>query len=237
MIQEIKIKIHLRMQITDNGKLIASSIIVAALIIAGSMVYTPGSGGTDNFLKKADGGRKISLEAAMSTDDDFVLGNPDAPVTMVVFGDYECPFCKKSADTAEAQVREEYVASGKVKVVFRDYPLSFHEFARPAAIAAQCAGAQGKYWEYHDMLFKNQEKLASVDFAKLAGEVGIDSVAFTACTVDPKTAAEVEADFQAGQLLGVEGTPATFINGALIPGAYPYETYKEAIETALKEAE
>ena len=92
-------------------------------------------------------------------DDDFVLGDPAAPVTMIIFGDYQCPFCGQAHNTAEKQVREKYVKTGKVKMVYRDYPLSFHPAATPAAEAAQCAGAQGKYWEYHDALFENQERL------------------------------------------------------------------------------
>lgn len=102
-------------------------------------------------------GPKTSLVA--SIDDDAILGNADAPVTMVIFGDYQCPFCERAFADAEAKAREEYVATGKVRMVFRDYPLDFHPYAEPAAIAAECAGEQGKYWEYHDQLFLRQNEL------------------------------------------------------------------------------
>ena len=95
-----------------------------------------------------------------TTDDDAVLGDPNAPITMIIFGDYQCPFCGQAFRTSEAQVREEYVDTGKVKMVYRDFPITnIHPAAVPAAEAAQCAGSQGKYWEYHDALFENQERL------------------------------------------------------------------------------
>lgn len=93
-------------------------------------------------------------------DDDAVLGDAQAPVTVVVFGDYQCPFCKQAFDTAEKQLRDEYVKTGKVKMVFRDFPLTdIHPAALPAAIAAECVHLQGKYWEYHDALYQNQNSL------------------------------------------------------------------------------
>jgi protein-disulfide isomerase len=210
---------------SNNGKLIFSSIIVAAVVVGGAMLYKPGS-------------RPTPPNPATSVDDDAVLGNADAPVTMVIFGDYQCPFCKKAFDTAEAQVRVDYVATGKVKMVFRDYPLvDIHPYARPASEAAQCALPQGKYWEYHDALYQHQSELATLDYVKLAGDLKLDTKAFKTCLDNGTYANEVEKDHEDGVALAVDGTPATFINGKLIPGAYPYATYKQVIDDALKAAQ
>lgn len=101
-----------------------------------------------------------TASAVVKIDDDAVLGDPKAPVTMIVFGDFECPYCERAYADAEKNIREEYVATGKVKMVFRDFPLSnIHRKAVPAAEASECAHAQGKYWEYHDALFDNQDRL------------------------------------------------------------------------------
>jgi protein-disulfide isomerase len=129
------------------------------------------------------------------------------------------------------------VDTGKVKMVFRDFPLdNIHPAARPAAEAAQCAQPQGKYWQYHDALFDRQEQLPSLDYVKLAGELGLDTAAFQKCLTEGAYAAEVQQDMEAGIALGITGTPGTFVNGILIEGAYPYETYKATIEDALREA-
>lgn len=208
----------------SNTKLVISSIIVAAIVIAGAIIYQPGS--------RPASSPKFS--AASDVDDDAVLGSADAPVTIVIFGDYECPYCKKAADTAEAQIRKEYVETGKVKLVFRDYPLEFHASARPAAEAAQCALPQGKYWEYHDALFARQSELATLDYVGLAKSLGLDEKAFKSCVDSGTYTNEIEKDRQAGLALNVEGTPASFINGTLVSGAYPYEAYKSVIEAALK---
>jgi protein-disulfide isomerase len=208
----------------SNAKLIITSIIVAALVIAGAIVYQPGKSlaPTSKF------------GAASELDDDAVLGSADAPVTIVIFGDYECPYCKKAADTAEVRIRKEYVETGKVKLVFRDYPLEFHASARIAAEAAQCALPQGKYWEYHDALFARQSELATLDYVGLAKSLGLNAEEFKSCIDTGTYKNEIEIDRRAGMALGIEGTPASFVNGTLIGGAYPYETYQQVIEAALK---
>ena len=94
-----------------------------------------------------------------TVDDDAVLGDLSAPVTMIVFGDFECPYCSQAFKTSEAQIRKEYVETGKVKMIYRDFPIAGHLSAIPAAEAAGCAHEQGKYWEYHDALFENQDRL------------------------------------------------------------------------------
>ena len=213
----------------QNSKLIAGSIVIAALLVGAALFYQPGA-----RLAKAPPAEAIN-PIALSTDDDFILGNPDAPVTMIIFGDYQCPFCKKMFTETELKLRTEYVLTNKVKMVYRDFPLdSIHPFARKAAQAAQCAGSQGKYWAYHDELFKKQSEIPTLDFTNLAGSLGLEKTTFKTCLDSEQFAAEVEKDNQDGQALGIDGTPATFINGTRIPGAYPYATFKQVIEAALK---
>lgn len=218
----------------NNKLLIPMSIIVAAVIIAGALVYKPGSapidGVPDDVIVEP-----TPTYSAPTIDNDVVLGDADAPVTVIIFGDYECPFCERLYQETEKPLREEYVKTGKVKVVYRDYPLSFHPQAQPAAEAAECAGAQGKYWEYHDALFERQATLGTLNYVDLAVELGLNKESFKTCVETHEFAAEIAKDQADGIAAGVDGTPASFINGQLISGAVPYATFQAAINAALAE--
>ncbi len=171
-------------------------------------------------------------------------GNPDAPVTIVEFSDYECPFCGKWYSESYALLKADYIDTGKVKFVYKDFPLSFHPSAKTSAIAANCVLEElgdEAYFKYHDTLFENQRSFSSqaqldqwsVDLKIWALDLGVDSGSYDACIVDPAQAAEVDADLNEGASLGVSGTPSFFINGNLIVGAQPYSVIKQAIETEL----
>jgi protein-disulfide isomerase len=166
-------------------------------------------------------------------DDDPVLGDPNAPVTIVSFEDYQCPFCGRAFQQTFPQLKSEYVDTGKAKIVFRDFPLSFHPEAQPAAEASECADEQGKFWEYHDALFNNQNLLGASYYAQLAGDLGLDVDQFTQCMDSGKYRQEVQADFAYGSQVGVSGTPTFFINGIKLVGAQPYEAFKQVIEAEL----
>ncbi len=215
----------------NNKLLIPMSIIIAGVIIAGAIVYKPGNDPTPS-----DTNDIVDTTTNFETptiDDDVVLGDPNAPVTVIEFGDYECPFCGQLYQNVEKPLREDYIKTGKVKMVYRDYPLAFHPSAQPAAEAAECAGAQGKYWAYHDALFERQATLSTLNYTDLAGELGLDKAAFQICVDNRTYADEIAKDQADGTAAGVGGTPATFINGQLISGAVPYETFKAVIEAAL----
>ncbi len=153
-----------------------------------------------------------------------------APVTIITFSDYECPFCKR----AEATVVEVMKAYGNsIRLVFRDYPLSFHAHARKAAEAANCANAQGKFWEYHDKLFASQPALAEDNLKAYAKELGLDTAKFDDCLVKGASKAVIDKDVADGEKVGVTGTPAFFINGRMLSGAQPFEKFKEIIEDEL----
>ena len=185
------------------------------------------------------------IEKVVSIDDDPIKGDPKAPVTIIEFSDYECPFCKRSYDNVFSKLDEEYISKGKVKVVFRDYPLPFHKKAVPAAIAANCAGEQGKYWEVHNFFFENPDKLNADSVLNSAAGAGLDKAKFEACINDKSKEAEITKDFKDGQKYGVRGTPSYFIGkttdgdeitGTFVRGAQPYSVFKEHIDEQLKEA-
>lgn len=172
------------------------------------------------------------------SDDDPVKGDENAPVTIVEFSEYECPFCGKFYNEAYQEILTKYVETGKVKMVFRDYPLPFHSNALPAAIAANCAREQGgdeAYFDMHDSIFANQGDLSDEAFVLHANEMGIDADKFTACVADNDYEAEIQKDIKDGQAVGVNGTPAFFINGEFLSGAQPFANFEKIIEAKLAE--
>ncbi len=169
----------------------------------------------------------------VSADDDAFLGKEDAPITIVEFSDFQCPFCSRFDEDTLPELKEKYIDTGKVKFVYRDYPLEFHQYAQKAAEASECADEQGKYWEYHDILFKNQDKLTVDDLKKYTAELKLDTTKFNECLDSSKYKEEVEKDFNDGQSYGVSGTPAFFVNGILISGAQPFSAFEEIIEQEL----
>ncbi len=187
--------------------------------------------------------RQQPTEVKVSIDDDPIKGDLDAPVTIVEFSDYQCPFCKRSNDNVISKIDEEYISKGKVRLVFRDYPLAFHKQAVPAAIAANCAGEQEKYWEVHDFLFANPDKLNTTAVSDAADELGLDKAKFDACVNDKSKEAEITADFKEGQEYGVTGTPSYFIGrtedgkeitGTFVRGAQPFDVFKQHIDEQLE---
>ncbi|MDG2050871.1 MAG: thioredoxin domain-containing protein [Myxococcota bacterium] len=161
------------------------------------------------------------------------LGPPSAPVTLVEFSDFQCPYCARAVPTLKA-LREKY--PDELRVVYRHMPLGFHPNARAAAIAATCADAQGLFWPYHDQLFEQQNALTAEDLMTHAEAVGLDAVTFKVCLEAPETAATVDADNLAAESAGVTGTPAFFINGIFLSGAQPLEVFEAVIDEELQQA-
>lgn len=157
-------------------------------------------------------------------------GASDAKVTIVEFSDFQCPFCSKAEPSVD-EVMKNY--SDKVKVVFRHFPLDFHEKAFKAAEAAACAEEQGKFWEFHKTLFANQGALSVDDLKVHAKALNLDAAKFADCLDSGKMKTKVDGDMAAGRAVGVNGTPAFFINGIAISGAQPYEKFKEIIDAEL----
>ncbi len=169
----------------------------------------------------------------VSADDDDFLGDVNAPVTIIEFSDYECPFCARFYSDALQQIKEKYVETGKVKFVYRDFPLNFHANAQKAAEAAECAGDQGKYFEMHDMLFESGVTGGVGSFKQYASNMGLNTNEFNECLDSGKYYDEVQKDMRDGSAAGVRGTPATFVNGILVSGAQPFSVFEQIIEAEL----
>ena len=169
----------------------------------------------------------------VSLDNNPVKGSPNAPVTIVEFSEFECPYCGVYSRDTYPQIAKAYIETGKVKYVFRHFPLNFHANAQKAAEAAECASEQGKFWEYHDVLFANQSALDVASLKKYASDLGLDTAKFDACLDSGRMADEVAKDAAEGASYGVTGTPAFFVNGLKRKGAQPFEVFQRLIEEEL----
>lgn len=160
--------------------------------------------------------------------DDRVLGNEDASVTIVEFSDLQCPYCAKFHTTMNQIARD---FPGQVRWVYKHFPLeSIHPFAKRAALATECAGEQGKFWEYTNYLFESQSKINNEFLKESAKNLKLDSDKFDKCLDGERYLSKVNSDIAEGRKAGVAGTPASFINGKLIKGAESYETIKRMME-------
>lgn len=208
---------------------------IAAIVLAGLVIFLwINRGGDEQQPQQIQPTAQPSGPIEVSVDDDPFLGDADAPVTIIEFSDFQCPFCGKFFIESEKQIIQNYVNTGKAKFVYRDFPLSFHPEATPAAEAAECANEQGKFWEFHDNLFENQASLSTALYQDLAEKYNLDIGKFEQCIGTRKYQSEVQADFDYGSSIGVSGTPTIFINGNVIVGAQPYQVFEQAIEAELQ---
>ncbi len=176
-----------------------------------------------------------------TTDDDPVLGKADAPVTLIEFSDFQCPFCRKLWRDTLPEIKKNYIDTGKAKLVYRDFPLtSIHPSAQDAAEASECADDQGRFWEMHDKIYQEQDKKGEntiqfgiADLKKWAGAIGLNMAEFNNCLDSHKYKDEVAKDMSDGQVSGVSGTPGTFVNGNLLKGSQPYAVFAKAIDDIL----
>lgn len=231
-----------------NRFLIPISIIAAGCVIGGAIIFSRYLGEKNSSLtasplvKEGVSGTGESVNSPQASpmadgEDDPYLGNPNAPITMVVFLDFLCSFCKKLHTEIIPQVEEKYVKSGQVKIVFRDF--AFLGIASNlAAEGAACAQEQGKYFEYADLLYEAQEghdpaAFSKENLKKMANGLELDSTEFNQCLDSGKYKDEMAKDLEAGRAAGVKGTPASFVNGQPVNGAQPFEVFEEVIKEEL----
>jgi protein-disulfide isomerase len=182
----------------------------------------------------------------ISADNDPIIGDPNAPITIIEFSDFQCPFCARFHIQTLPLILEEYIEQGKVKLVFRDFPIqSIHPNALPASVAAECANEQGKFKEMHDMLFDNQNewnKQDTVDalssFSQYATNIQLEQDTFDSCLTNGKYIEEIKKDLNDGKNYGVSGTPGFFVGNDEIgyvelKGAQPFEIFKKIIDEQL----
>jgi protein-disulfide isomerase len=187
-------------------------------------------------------GTKVSGPAGSA--EGRTLGNPDAPVTMVEFSDFQCPYCAQYALETLPQIEVQYIETGLVYYVFKDLPLPFHAHAQKAAEASHCAAAQDRFWEMHDLLFENQAQWAALDgagalaaFATYAAQLELDEAAFEACLSSGQFAEKVARDQSEAERAGVQMVPSFFINDRRSAGAYPFAEFQRLLEAELAKQE
>ncbi len=175
---------------------------------------------------------KPRMDVHVEVGDAPVFGKEGAHVTVVEFSDFQCPFCSRAAETV-TQLKKKY--GSKIKLAFKHFPLPMHSNARPAAEAAMCVNDQGtdKFWKFHDLAFKGQDKLDSASLEKYAKEAGADTKKFSECIGAKKFAAYVQKDIEYGEKIGVKSTPTFFVNGQLLSGALPIDSFSEVIDEEL----
>ena len=183
-------------------------------------------------------GVKINIAGAPS------LGRADAPVTIIEFSDFECPFCQRYTKSTLPDIKREYVDSGKVRYVFLDFPLEqMHAKARKAGEAAHCAGEQGKFWEMHDVLFAQQANLDLRVYPEYARQLNLDGAAFDLCLKSGKHSSKINSGLASGRAVGINATPSFIVTksdgadtvggGVIITGAQPVERFRQVLDEAL----
>ena len=226
---------------------VALSLSVSVLVIASGLIGcttpqpTPTSTPTalpETPTPESDSTPEATREPLIPLDDDPVLGSPDAPVTMIEYSEYLCPFCQRFVLETMPQIEEEYIDSGQVKLIFRDFPVH----GQPAvamAMVAECAADQGMFWEMHVVLFERSEEwsqsedlLATVQ--GYADDMGIDTDDFTACLQEGRPIERIREDYNIGVQDGVSATPTFLVNGIQIRGAQPFEEFQRVIEEQLQ---
>ncbi len=225
----------------DFSKLILpGAILIAAVMISGSILYARLSAG-QALIQQQTQGDTTSQYITVGTDDDPVLGDPNAPVTMIEFSDFQCPYCRAFWRDTLPLIKQNYIDTGKVKLVYRDFPLSIHPNSMLGAQAADCAIDQGKFWQMHDEIFSQQDKqgidtipFTQADTEKWAAAVGLNVGQFHSCVTAGNYTDEINKDIADGTAAGVDGTPTFSINGLKVVGAQPYAVFQSAIEQALQ---
>lgn len=182
-----------------------------------------------------DTGSAPSGVLAPVTGDEHIIGDlENAKVVLVEYSDFECPFCERHHPSMQQAVED---FGDDVAWVMRHFPLSFHPQAEPAALASECAADQGAFWEFGDTLFANQGLLSDDYYVEVAGDLGLNVSQFEDCYESAEFKSAVSEDYASGAAAGVQGTPATFVNGQLVSGAVPYETLAGIIQAEIDAAE
>jgi len=213
-----------------------TAALLTALAGAAALALSPAVPAAAAPQAQTDGPARLKLDAR-----EFSLGRSDAPLTLVEFTDYQCPFCRRFQAETFPLIKKNYIDTGKLRFIVRDLPLDFHASARPAAEAAHCAAEQGKFWEMHEALLTGADPLANGGIDKRAKAVGLDLARLHECMRAQRYETVIAANAAAADGLGLSGTPAFVLgrveNGVLVgevgAGAQPYVAFDEAIKELL----
>ena len=216
------------------------AILIGMVFIAGSirLSFPPSKSGEVSPVPPpapaAAGTKAVNIDTAGLP----MLGDPNAEISIVEFGDFQCPFCGRLFNDVVLPLKDKYIQTGKVRFYFANYAFLGQE-SLDAGAAAKCAGEQGKFWEYHDYLYthqngENQGAFSIANLKKFAAILRLNTADFNQCLDSKKFEAAVNQETMKGQEYGVEGTPATFVNGRLIGGAQPFSSFVTVIDSLLK---
>ncbi len=215
------------------------AILAAGLLISGAVIFRPSQSANNStpVLKENASAGTAVPKVAITADDDPVLGNPDAPVTLIDFGDFRCRFCKMFQEKIKPTIMEKYVKTGKVKYVYRDL-ITMGENSILAAGGANCAGKQGKYWEFADALHSGKPGLMYTEksLSGIAVSLGLDAEKLKQCLDSKEYVKEVQKDTQDAIAAGAAGTPTVFVNGRIIKGLVSLSEYEKVIDEELAKA-
>jgi len=221
-----------RQKNTIRSSVFFFSLPIAILLGLGTGYLIWGQGGNVPQAAVPDDSRNSPVRYEVSVDDDPYLGPKDAPVTIIMFSDYQCVYCQKWYVEVFKPLMDNY--PGKIRFVYRDFPLStIHPSATGAAEAANCAGDQNKYWDFFNVVFAGTEKLSEQSIQDYASSIKLDMDTFNQCLSSHKYLAEIEADFSYAAGLGVQSTPTFFVNGLAVIGAQPYQVFSSLVEQEL----
>jgi protein-disulfide isomerase len=231
-------------EVITLSKTTINYVVIAIVFFAvGVLIGSFGFGGMTNKDAIEEAVRDVLIEAGVMqppadmvllADDDPFLGAANAPVVIVEFSAYACPYCGRHFQQTFGPLLENY--GQYIKYVYRDFPTINPNISVPASLAANCANEQGKFWEYHNLLFGNQELLGADYFGQAAQELGLDMTAFNDCVQAQTYIQEVNGDYSDGVSLGISGTPSFYINGKFYSGARPYEYFENIILRELEAA-
>lgn len=221
------------------------AVFLGLALIAAAIYFGPSKGlggitapGTSGNNPSATAGDTTPKEPVnVSAGDLPTLGDANAPVLLVEWADFQCPFCQRFNEQVITPLEKDYIATGKVRYSFRDFAFLGQESV-DAAVAARCANEQGNFWQYHDKLYasqngENQGGFSKDNLKKFAKDLGLDTATFNACLDSNKYVDAVNADTNAGKTAGVSGTPTSFVNGKIVSGAQPYTSVKKIIDDEL----
>ncbi|MDP3992027.1 MAG: thioredoxin domain-containing protein [Nanoarchaeota archaeon] len=213
-------------------------LLVAVVVIGGFLLLRDGSGGTTGAAIGNEQQPSINARALIE-DNDPVLGDPNAEISIIEFSDFECPFCARAHEGALAEFRQSsYFTNGEVNLIYKQFPLnSIHPQAQGAAEASLCAASQGKFWEYHDLLFANQASLGTESLKQYASQLGLNTAEFNSCLDDGDFESEVNKETAQATAAGGRGTPFFVIvntktgDHETVSGAYPWTQFESAISS------
>ena len=223
-----------------NSYSIPISILIAGLMISGSIMYKGDSTATQTAqIGNTDPETPKVVETSIQ-ENDRILGDPDAKIEIVEYSDFQCPYCRLFWQNAYQDIKRDYIDTGKAYLVYRHLPLDIHPVANITAQASECAGEQNKFWQFHDIVFAKQAELGenTIDYGRTeieqwASEIEINMDSFNKCLDEERYAKKIEQDIASANEYGLRGTPSLAINGQLIIGAQPYSVFKSVIEEKL----